>query len=212
MATISPPVMMPPTTLDLSDTEVKMLSSSLVMVDQALTFVIMDNGMVYGLCHSPKELGEGFTPIMPLHSLLLRFGRPRAGTQVMSRFLVKVADTIWAVREFELWRASQLVYPGLRAYATYLNLLYGFSAVNGLCIQVSTDKDGEISATAIWGDKVYGTIHEVFVIGDWGSGTNVVGRISYEWEGKTKTSEIYFQDVESLSQRGVQLQGFGRRV
>ena len=189
-----------------------MLSSSLVMVDQALMFVIMDNGMTHGLCHSPKELGEEFAPIMPLHSLLLRFGCPKAEAQVMSPFQVKVADTIWAVREFELWRASQLVYPGLRAYATYLNLLIRFAAVNGWCIQVSTDKSGEVSATAIRGDEVYGTIDELFVIGDWGSGTNVVGRISYEWKGKTKTSKICFKDLESLSQQGVQLQGSGKRV
>ena len=167
LATVSFLDLLPPVTLDLSTTGLTLFSKTQVTVREGFTFVIMDNGMVFSLCHphirQATAVGPKLTAIMSLYNLLLLFGCPSGEAKVISPFQTKVVEIIWAIRESKIWRASNKeVYPHLEAYRVYLLLLVCLSTTPSINARLLTDESGK---PAMFGKGVDGTVDGLTICG-----------------------------------------------
>ncbi len=198
LATVTPLDLWPKMTVDLSKTTLRVHYNPLVAVYDALTFVMMDDGMVYGLCH--PHLRRTNSLALPLHELLLMYGKPMGKAKVLSPAQLTVMTVLYNVIEFEQWRASQrLIYSHLDGYRTYLQLLSSLYAEYGMRFRVSVDKGGKLGLPAY--GEVDGAVENFTVSGTENSGTFVTGTFSY---GEHKV-ELRFKDYDHLAVQGIKL-------
>lgn len=198
LATVTPLDLWPKMIIDLSKTTLRVQGNPLVAVYDALTFVIMDDGMVYGLCHPHSQRMNSFA--LPLHELLLIYGKPTGKAKVLSPSQFAVMNVLYNVIDFEQWRASQrLIYLHLEGYMTYLQLLSSLYAKYGMKFRVSVDKSGKPGLLGC--GEVDGAIENFIVSGTENSGTFVIGTFSF---GEQKV-KLRFKDYDDLATQGIRL-------
>ncbi|KAK5214985.1 hypothetical protein LTR47_011500 [Exophiala xenobiotica] len=198
LATVTLLDIWPKVTVDLSETTLRVHYNPLVAVYDALTFVMMDDGMVYGLCHPHLQRTNSLA--LPLHELLLIYGKPMGKAKALSPSQLTVMNVLYNVNEFEQWRASQrLIYLHLEGYGTYLHLLSSLYAEYGMRFRVSVDKGGKLGLPAY--GEVDAAVENFIVSGTENSGTFVTGTFSY---GEHKV-ELRFKDYDYLAVQGIKL-------
>lgn len=196
LATVTPLDLWPKMTVDLSKTTLRVHYNPLVAVYDALTFVMMDDGMVYGLCHPHLQRTNSLA--LPLHELLLMYGKPMGKAKALSPSQLTVMHVLYNVIEFEQWRASQRhIYLHLEGYGTYLQLLSSLYAEYGMKFRVSVDKSGKPGLSGC--GEVDGVIENFIVSGTENSGTFVIGTFSF---GEQKV-ELRFKDYDELATHGI---------
>lgn len=115
---------LPKKTLDLSTTQFTILGKKSVTIQHEYTFAIMDDNMAYCLCYQKSD-------VLTLDCALTMFSDLQGRTFISHR-QSELLRFAWCVVETEKWRSSHTeVYPALRGYHTYLQLLVDPSIQNG---------------------------------------------------------------------------------
>ncbi len=203
VATASSLKLLPPKTIDLPQ-PFTLASYTQVRVVEAITFVIMDNGMVHCLSHPDARhmiaVEKDVPAVMSLSDLLDRVGRPQGTAKLVAAFQTKVADLTWAIVAHERWRVTQTdIYGQFPAYGTYLALVGLLAAPSGLKVRVTVNEMG--LPRCLGGTEVESTLEAIRVSGPWEP--KVHGTVTYKWGSETVSTLISFENMVELESQGV---------